>query len=160
MYSFNIITVGALKDAPNRELVAEYTKRISGSAKLKRTEIPASKLSAEPSDAEIKAALAAEGRAIMRAVPKGAYRIALCVEGQKFDSPAFAERLRLAAVNGASETVFIIGSSYGLDEEVKKAADLRFSVSDLTFPHGLMQPILYEIIYRSLSIISGGKYHK
>ena len=160
MYTFHIITVGPLKESSHREIVAEYKKRLSGTTKLKTTELPASKLPAEPSPSEIKSALAAEGKLILRAIPKGAHKIALCVEGRRFDSPAFAEYLRRAADSGASEVTFIIGSSYGLDDSVKFACDLRLSVSDFTFPHGMMQPILYEIIYRSCSIISGGKYHK
>lgn len=160
MYTFHVITVGPLKEAAHREIVAEYEKRLSGAYKLKRTEIPAHKLPSSPSPAEIRSALAAEAQAILRAIPKGAHKIALCVEGRRFDSPAFAEYMRRAADGGASELTFIIGSSYGLDESVKSACNLRLSVSDFTFPHGMMQPILYEIIYRSCSIISGGKYHK
>lgn len=159
MYTFHIITVGALKEPAHRELVAEYTKRLSGVSKIIRTELSPAKLPSDPSPAEIGAALAAEGKLILRAIPRGAHKIALCVEGRRFDSPAFAEYLDRAA-GSASELAFIIGSSYGLDETVKSACDLRLSVSDFTFPHGMMQPILYEIIYRSCSIIGGGKYHK
>ncbi len=160
MYTIHIITVGPLKESAHREIVAEYKKRLTGVCKLKTTELPAKKLSSEPSPAEIGAALASEGASILRSIPRGAYKIALCVEGRRFDSPSFSEVMRRAADGGASELTFIIGSSYGLDDAVKSAADLRLSVSDFTFPHGLMQPILYEIIYRSFSIISGGKYHK
>lgn len=160
MYTFHIITVGPLKEPAHREIVAEYAKRLSGTTKVKRTEIPAVKLPSEPSPAEIKSALSSEAKAILRAIPRGAHKIALCVEGRRFDSPTFADYIRRAADSGASELTFIIGSSYGLDESVKSACDLRLSVSDFTFPHGMMQPILYEIIYRSCSIISGGKYHK
>ncbi len=160
MYAFHIITVGPLKEPAHREIVAEYKKRLTGVCKLKSTEIPVSKLPAEPSAAEIKSALAAEAKLILRAIPRGAHKIALSVEGRRFDSPAFAEYVRRAADSGVSELTFIIGSSYGLDDSVKNACNLRLSVSDFTFPHGMMQPILYEIIYRSCSIISGGKYHK
>lgn len=160
MYTFHIISVGPLKEPAHRELTAEYTKRLSGACKIKKTEIPASKLSPDPSDAEICSALSSEAKAILRVIPRGAHKIALCVEGRRFDSPGFAEYLRRAADGGASEITFIIGSSYGLDESVKSACELRLSVSDFTFPHGMMQPILYEIIYRSYSIITGGKYHK
>ncbi len=159
MYSFHIITVGALKEPAHRELVAEYTKRLTGTCKIKRTEIPAARLPSDPSVSEIRSALAAEAKEILRAVPRGAHKIALCVEGCRFDSPAFAEYIRRASET-ASEFVFIIGSSYGLDGSVKDACDLRLSVSDFTFPHAMMQPILYEIIYRTCSIIGGGKYHK
>lgn len=160
MYTFHVITVGPLKEAHRRAECEEYCRRLAMYGRVKKTEIPAHKLSAEPSRSEIDTALKSEGDAILRAIPRGAHVIALCVEGKRFDSPGFASYLSRAADSGATELCFIIGSSYGLADSVKNASNLKLSVSDFTFPHGMMQPILYEIIYRSMNIIRGGKYHK
>ena len=54
----------------------------------------------------------------------------------------------------------IIGSSHGMSDEVKAKADLKLSVSKLTFPHQLIRPLIMEIVYRSFTIIAGKKYHK
>ena len=157
MYSFEIITVGPLKERSYRDVCDEYAKRLSAYCSLKRTELPAKKLPAEPSPAQIADALETEGKAILRAA-KGAQLIALCVEGKRYDSVTFAAELQKFA--DAGKVAFVIGSSYGLSDEVKGASRLRLSVSDFTFPHAMMQPILYEIVYRSCNIIAGGKYHK
>ncbi len=160
MLTIHFITVGPLKEDYRRAEREEYSKRLGAYGKVIKTELSAHKLPSEPSDAEIETALSKEGDAILRAIPKGAHVIALCVEGKRFDSPSFASYIDRAVSSGASELCFIIGSSYGLSPKVKSAADLRLSVSDFTFPHSMMQPILYEIVYRTMNILKGGKYHK
>ena len=83
----------------------------------------------------------------------------MSVEGKQLSSEQLAEKLETASQT-ASEVDFVIGSSFGLSDEVKAAADLRLSVSALTFPHQLMRVILYEAVYRAMSIQRGTRYHK
>ncbi len=153
------ITVGNLKESYLREAAAEYKKRLSGLCRVEELELRETRVSDDPSDAEIRQALAAEGKAILAAIPPRAYVVALCVEGKQYDSPALSRRLEAVSEN-ASELCFIIGSSHGLAPEVKAAAGMRLSVSALTFPHQLMRVILYEAVYRCYQIARGSKYHK
>ena len=153
------ITVGSLKESYLREAAAEYKKRLSGMCRVEEIELKEHKLPDNPSDAEIKAALGIEAKAILSAVPSRSYLIAMCVEGKQMSSPDLAQKLELAG-NQASELCFVIGSSYGLAPEVKSAAQLRLSVSELTFPHQLMRVILYESVYRCCQISKGTRYHK
>ena len=74
-------------------------------------------------------------------------------------SEALAKKID-AISNTTGEICFVIGSSHGLDETVKRACDMRLSVSELTFPHQLMRVILLEAVYRALNINKGTKYHK
>lgn len=154
------ITVGSLKEAYLRDAVAEYRKRLLGMCRVEEIELKEYKLQTDdPTDGEITKALLEEARAILAAIPPRAYVVALCVEGKQFSSPELSKKLE-AATAEASTLCFIIGSSHGLAPEVKAAARLRLSVSELTFPHQLMRPILYEAVYRCYMIAKGSKYHK
>ena len=159
MLNVTIITVGTLKEGYLREAAAEYEKRLGGFCKLELIQLKETKLSESPTDSQIAAALSAEGKQILAAMPPRAYRIAMCVEGQQLSSEQLAQRLEdIGQTHGA--VCLVIGSSYGIAPEIKSACDFRLSVSKLTFPHQLMRVILLEAVYRALGISKGTKYHK
>ena len=159
MASVTIISVGTLKEAYLRDAAAEYSKRLSQYARLDEVNIKEEKIANEDSETEINRALEAEADKILAAIPKGAAKIALCVEGKQYDSPALAEMIGRMC-DGTGKIALIIGSSHGLSERVKRECDVRLSVSKLTFPHQLMRVILLESLYRSFTILAGKKYHK
>ena len=159
MVNVTFIVVGNLKEAYLREGVAEYMKRLSGFCRPGTVELKESRLSDRPSQGEINAALEAEAEKILSAIPPRAYKIALCVEGKQYPSEKLA-RIIDGACMEHSDICFIIGSSFGLSPKVKSTADLRLSVSELTFPHQLMRLISAEAVYRAFNIIGGTKYHK
>ena len=101
-----------------------------------------------------------EGVLILKRMNSSSLKVALCVEGKKVSSEGLADMVKDAGVGGKSEITFIIGGSEGLSDEVKKAADLKISFSDMTFPHQLMRVILLEQVYRAFKINAGEKYHK
>lgn len=157
--NFNIIAVGSLKEKYLKEACAEYLKRLDGYSKAKVTEIPEVRLSPDPGEKEIAAALDKEGAAILDLAGKDVI-IALCIEGKELSSEEFAKSLSEFASRGRSSFSFVIGSSHGLSEKVKKAADLRLSMSPMTFPHRLARVMLSEQLYRAMNILGNGKYHK
>ena len=159
MIQVTVITVGNLKEAYCRDAMAEYEKRLSAFCKPEILQLKEAKLSENPSDSEIRSALADEGKRILAAVPPRAYKIAMCVEGQQFSSEDLAQKLEgVLTTNGS--LCLIIGSSFGLSDEVKRACELRLSVSKLTFPHQMMRVLLLEVLYRCFGILKGTKYHK
>lgn len=145
MIKVNIVCVGKIKEDYLRAACAEYMKRLSRFCRLEIKELAEGKNLKE------------EAAGIIRAA-KG-YKIALCVEGGQMTSPALAEKLG-GLVDKGGEITFIIGSSCGLDDSVKKQADLKLSFSQMTFPHQLMRVILLEQIYRAFMINAGSEYHK
>ena len=157
---FYIVSVGELREKFLTDALLEYEKRLQSYASLSHIVIREEKLPERPSPADIQLALKREGERMLAALPKRAYRVALCVEGTLLSSEAFAAKLNDAAVNGCSEFAFLIGSSEGLADSVKQAADFSLSFSKMTFPHQLMQVLLAEQLYRSMNLLHGGKYHK
>ncbi len=159
MLNLTLIAVGNLKEDYLRAAAAEYEKRLGGFCRPQVIQLKESRLPDSPSDAEIQAALDAEAKQILAAIPSRAYRIALCVEGNQLTSEELAKKLEQVSASHGS-VALIIGSSYGLSPQVKSACDLRLSVSKLTFPHQLMRVLLLETLYRSLTITAGKTYHK
>lgn len=159
MANITVITVGSLKEGYLKEAVAEYKKRLSQYARVEEINIKEEAIRDEDDQSEIKRALESEADKILAAIPKGAGKIALCVEGKQYDSPSLARLIgRMADESG--KIALIIGSSHGLSDRVKRECDVRLSFSQLTFPHQLMRVILFETLYRSFTILAGKKYHK
>ena len=75
-------------------------------------------------------------------------------------SPEFSQKLTSLAISGSSHVVFILGSSFGLDDEIKKLSDCRFTMSEMTIHHQMARVMLLEQLYRAFQIANGGKYHK
>ncbi len=161
MYSITVVAVGRLKDKFYEDAAAEYLKRLQAYAKVSVVEIRAVELLSEsPGEAEIAKALEKEGEAILQKIPAGAAVAALCIEGRLFSSEDLAAYLTACGSAGKSQLVFVIGGSYGLSDAVKKRADVRLSMSRMTFPHRLARVMLLEQVYRGFKIARGEKYHK
>lgn len=160
MIGVTIIALGKLKEKYMREFSEEYQKRLSAYCKLNTVELSPKMLSDNPSENEIKNALTAEAQQIKAKIPSNSYVFSMCIEGKQSSSEAFSQKLSEIAVNGKSNIVFIIGSSFGLSDEIKNISDFKFSMSQMTFPHQMARIMLLEQIYRAFQISSGGKYHK
>ena len=160
MQKVSVICVGKLKENFYAEAAAEYAKRLQRHCKLDIIELPESRLSDSPSPAELQKALACEAAAIREKLPKGGAVIALCIEGKTCSSEELSRRMADFAVAGKTQLTFLIGGSVGLDEELKRQADWRLSMSPMTFPHHMARIMLLEQIYRAYQIEQGTKYHK
>ena len=159
MQRITVLCVGKLKEKFFADAAAEYCKRLSRYCKIEVTELPETRLSEDPSPAEIKKALAAEANAIRQKLEGGAV-VAMCIEGKTCSSEALSQKLAAFALEGKSRVTFLIGGSFGLDETLKREADWRLSMSPMTFPHHLARVMLLEQIYRACQIAEGTRYHK
>ena len=136
-----IVAVGKVRKDWVGEGVALYRKRLPG---LELVELR-------------DAGMAREAEAIRAELKPAEQLVALCEEGQTYDSLAFAKRLE---GSGSDRIAFVIGGADGLDPAIKAQAQWRLSLSPMTFPHELARLLLLEQLYRALSIQQGGPYHR
>lgn len=156
----HIIAVGKLKEPFYRTAAAEYEKRMKAYGGIRITELSEVRLPENPSSAQIQSALQKEAEAVLQKLPKNCWLCILTPEGKPLSSPQLAEKLQSVRSGGKSELVFLIGSSFGLDQALKQKGDFLLSMSPMTFPHHLARIMVLEQLYRAESILNGSKYHK
>ena len=154
--NINIICVGKIKEKYIIDGINEFLKRMQSFAKMNIVE-----LKEDGNDSNRNTSIDKESSNIIKQIEKlSGYTVLLDIGGKNFDSVEMADKIAKLGVTGTSTVNFVIGGSYGVNDEVRKKSDMRFSFSKLTFPHQLMRLILTEQIYRWFSIINNGKYHK
>ena len=142
-----IICLGKLKEKYLKEAQEEYTKRISKYSKIEIIELQ------DYDD------LKKEKELIEKYIGQKDYVITLEIEGNQTSSEELANKIN-SIYNISSTITFIIGSSTGLHEDIKKRSNYKLSFSKLTFPHQLFRIILLEQIYRTFKINNNETYHK
>ena len=138
----------------------EYVKRLGGYCQFKLLELPEHRLPDNPSETEIRMGLEKEAESIRKAIPKGAWFCTLTPEGKLLSSEDLADTMKQVKNSGKSSACFLIGSSFGMDPSLKAMADLKLSMSKMTFPHHLARVMVLEQLYRAEAIQNGSKYHK
>jgi 23S rRNA (pseudouridine1915-N3)-methyltransferase len=160
MFDITLITMGKLKEKFYLSAAEEYAKRLKGYCRFQLLELPEHRLPENPSPAEIAAGLEKEADLIFSKLPKGAWFCVFTPEGKNLSSEEFAGKLKEVKLAGKSSACFLIGSSFGMADRVKQAADFKLSMGKMTFPHHLARIMVLEQIYRAEAIQAGSKYHK
>lgn len=141
-----IICVGKIKEKYLQDAISDYVKRISKYHKIEIIELEDSNIVEEKSR-------------IMKHINNKDYVISLDIGGKMLSSIELANMIDKTFVIN-SNICFVIGGSYGLDNEVKNRANYSLSFSKLTFPHQLFRVILLEQIYRCFKILNNETYQK
>ena len=160
MVEITLLAMGRLKEKFYISASEEYTKRLGAYCKFRLLELPEVRLPENPSKAEILAGLDKEADTIFAKIPKGAWLCVFTPEGKLLSSEGFAEKLAAVKLSGKSSICFLIGSSFGISQRVKEAADFKLSMGPMTFPHHLARVMVLEQIYRAFKINEGSSYHK
>ena len=160
MFDLTLIAMGKLKEKFYLSAAAEYEKRLKRFCQFHLVELPEYRLPEDPSPAEISAGLEKEADLILSKIPKGSWFCVLTPEGKLLSSEALADKIRDVKLTGKSSACFLIGSSFGMAQRIKDRADLKLSMSPMTFPHHLARVMVLEQLYRAEAIQAGSKYHK
>ena len=148
-----IICVGKIKEKYLSSAIDEYSKRLSKYTKLEIIEVKDYDLGNK------ELVLKREADEIIKYLNNKDYIITLDIDGTMIDSKELACKID-DIYNHYSNITFIIGGSYGLDDNIKNKSNYALSFSKLTFPHQLFRVILLEQIYRSFKINNNETYHK
>lgn len=99
-----------------------------------------------------------EAEAIMKIIPTNSFIILLDEKGKQMNSKAFAFYLNKKMVEGR-DIFMIIGGAYGFSRDMKEKADVKISLSMMTFSHQMVRMILAEQVYRAFTIMRNEPYH-
>lgn len=162
MLALKLICVGRMKEPYYRDAFAEYQKRLGVFCRFETVELVEQRAGhgSDPSEREIAAALEKEAVEIEKQIPAGSVLLAMCVEGTALSSEQLASQLGAWSAAGRGRICILIGGSCGLAARLKQRADLRLSLSEMTFPHHLFRVMAAEQLYRAFTILEGRKYHK
>ena len=148
-----IICLGKIKEEYLNDAINEYKKRISKYTNLEIIEL-------EDVDNKSKdIILSKEKEEILKHLNKKDYIITLDIDGKELNSLEFAQKIDNIYLTNSNIT-FIIGSSYGISEDIKELSNYRLSFSKMTFPHKLFRVLLLEQIFRAYKINNNEEYHK
>ena len=152
----HLCAVGRLRMGPERELVDDYLHRCN------RTGRPLGLGPVTEHEVEDKrgAGMVAEGELLARAVPVGAVLVVLDERGKSLSSPDFAAQMAAWRDGGRQDAAFLIGGADGIDPGLRARADLAVSFGRMVWPHMLIRVMLAEQLYRAVTILSGGPYHR
>ncbi len=142
-----IICLGKIKEKYLTDLILDYQKRILKYHKLEMIEL------------KDEDSLKKEEENILKHIGNNEYVITLEIEGKMLTSEEFSSLIDTTFITNSTIT-FIIGSSLGLSNRIKKRSNYALSFSKMTYPHGLFRGILLEQIYRAFKIINHESYHK
>lgn len=152
-----IFALGKIKEKFLKEGIDEFLKRLTPYAAVEIIELSPVEIKDENLTQR---ALDEEGEKILSLIKPQSYVITMEINGKQFSSEEFAAKFEELTNEGQSEIIFVIGSSCGISKNVSARANLKMSMSKMTFLHQFARLILVEQIYRAFKITKGETYHK
>jgi len=134
-----VIAEGRIKERELRAVASDYLARLNRYAKCDEIETK-------------------DASGLAKAIPEGAFVVALEVDGEQLTSTQLSQRVERWGARGKGLVAFVIGGAEGIPSALSARADARLSLSRLTFPHRLARVMLLEQLYRSMTLLRGEPY--
>ncbi|MEM7103791.1 MAG: 23S rRNA (pseudouridine(1915)-N(3))-methyltransferase RlmH [Bacteroidota bacterium] len=100
-----------------------------------------------------------EGKEILKKLQPGDFLILLDEKGKSFGSVRFSAQLEKWLQLSNKRLVFLIGGAYGVSKDIFSRAQIKLSLSEMTFSHQMVRLFLIEQLYRALTIMRNEPYH-
>lgn len=152
-----IIALGKVREKYLSAGIDEFQKRLKPYVNLEIVELNQLEIKDENLTDKI---LKEEGEKILSNIKSESYVITLEINGKSLSSVEFSQKIEKLMIEGTEEIIFVIGSSCGLSKNVSDRANLKLSMSKMTFLHNFARLILLEQIYRAFKIMKNETYHK
>jgi len=149
-----LVHPGSAAKGPLDEAARDYQARLSRHLRIDEVWLKPSRR------AEADLALAEEAERIAATVKERDHLVLLDRTGTATSSERLAGRLQAWMGEGHHAVVFALGSAHGLHDALRKPGVERLSFGPLTLPHDLARVVLWEQLYRALTIVRGEPYHK
>ena len=153
-----IVAVGKLREAYYRAGVEDYLARIRKMLPVEHIEVATG--GGEESNGKGSGTLQREASAIERHLKKDGLLVTLEPSGKAMNTEEFSGWLQNAMNNSVPRVTFVIGGAWGIASSLSEHADLRLSLSPMTFSHELARLVFCEQLYRVVSLWKGLPYHK
>lgn len=136
--------------------VSQYAKRLEPRSRLEVVQVP---LGARGKGSSAARARRDETARLLKRIPEQAWVVALDINGQSLTTQQLASRINDWSLDHGA-CWFLVGGPDGLDSAGLERANWTWSLSDLTFPHGLVQILVAEALYRAEAVLAGHPYHR
>lgn len=152
----HLCVVGRLRAGPERVLLDDYLRRFDRTGRP----LGLGPVSVHEVEDRKGGGMEAETVLLARALPEGAFTVAMDERGRGLTSPDFAALVARVRDGGRQDMTFLIGGADGLAPVLRERADLVLSFGPMVWPHMLARVMLAEQLYRAASILAGAPYHR
>ena len=154
--NIDLIMVGKTDSEEVESLLGMYAKRINRYCRFTVTTLADVRNTRNMAPSRQKQL---EGEAILRGVGDGDCLALMDERGTEYTSPEFAAWMQKRMSSGVKRLVMVIGGPYGFSDAVYSRADMRLSLSRMTFSHQIVRAIFAEQLYRAFTILNNEPYH-